>query len=78
MGAFFEAHIEQRSNSLRRKEAIGIVRLGKVIRWYNIEVIGRPLQLWHHANALRKDAMLAAASDRCRNETPSRLRHENG
>ncbi|MGB3384936.1 MAG: Zn-dependent hydrolase [Marinomonas sp.] len=62
MGAFFEAHIEQGPILEDEKKAIGIVRLGQGIRWYNIEVVGRPSHSGTTPMHLRKDAMLAAAA----------------
>ena len=61
MGAFFEAHIEQGPILEDEQKAIGIVRLGQGIRWYNIEVIGRPSHSGTTPMHLRQDAMLAAA-----------------
>jgi len=52
MGAFFEAHIEQGPILETKRKPLASSDLGKVFAAYNIEVIGPPLSLWHHANAL--------------------------
>lgn len=62
MGAFFEAHIEQGPILEDEEKAIGIVRLGQGIRWYNIEVVGRPSHSGTTPMHLRKDAMLVASA----------------
>lgn len=77
MGAFFEAHIEQGPILEDENKAIGIVRLGQGIRWYNIEVIGRPSHSGTTPMHLRKDAMLAAAAIVTEMNAIA-LRHENG
>ena len=61
MGAFFEVHIEQGPILEDEKKSIGVVRLGQGIRWYNIEVTGRPSHSGTTPMHLRKDAMLTAA-----------------
>lgn len=77
MGAFFEAHIEQGPILEDEEKAIGIVRLGQGIRWYNIEVVGRPSHSGTTPMHLRKDAMLAAAAIVTEMNAIA-LRHENG
>ncbi|REG84274.1 Zn-dependent hydrolase [Marinomonas pollencensis] len=77
MGAFFEAHIEQGPILEDEKKAIGIVRLGQGIRWYNIEVVGRPSHSGTTPMHLRKDAMLAAAAIVTEMKAIAD-RHENG
>ena len=77
MGAFFEAHIEQGPILEDEEKAIGIVRLGQGIRWYNIEVVGRPSHSGTTPMHLRKDAMLAASAIVTEMNAIA-LRHENG
>ena len=77
MGAFFEAHIEQGPILEDEKKSIGIVRLGQGIRWYNIEVVGRPSHSGTTPMHLRKDAMLAAAAIVTEMQAIAN-RHENG
>lgn len=77
MGAFFEAHIEQGPILEDEEKAIGIVRLGQGIRWYNIEVVGRPSHSGTTPMHLRKDAMLTAAAIVTEMNAIA-LRHENG
>ncbi|MFT2098548.1 Zn-dependent hydrolase [Marinomonas sp. 2405UD66-6] len=77
MGAFFEAHIEQGPILEDEKKSIGIVRLGQGIRWYNVEVIGRPSHSGTTPMHLRKDAMLAASAIVTEMNAIA-LRHENG
>ncbi|MBU1466544.1 MAG: M20 family metallo-hydrolase, partial [Gammaproteobacteria bacterium] len=77
MGAFFEAHIEQGPILEDEEKAIGIVRLGQGIRWYNIEVVGRPSHSGTTPMHLRKDAMLAASAIVTEMNTIAH-RHENG
>lgn len=77
MGAFFEAHIEQGPILEDEEKAIGIVRLGQGIRWYNIEVVGRPSHSGTTPMHLRKDAMLAAAAIVTEMNAIA-LHHENG
>ena len=77
MGAFFEAHIEQGPILEDEEKAIGIVRLGQGIRWYNIEVVGRPSHSGTTPMHLRKDAMLAAAAIVSEMNAIAN-RHENG
>lgn len=48
IGAFFEAHIEQGPILEDEEKAIGVVRLGQGIRWYNVEVQGvNPILVQH-------------------------------
>ena len=61
VGAFFEAHIEQGPILEDADKAIGIVRLGQGIRWYNIEVTGQESHSGTTPMYLRKDAMVATA-----------------
>ncbi|NVK27942.1 MAG: Zn-dependent hydrolase [Flavobacteriia bacterium] len=77
MGAFFEAHIEQGPILEDEEKAIGIVRLGQGIRWYNVEVVGRPSHSGTTPMHLRKDAMLAASAIVTEMNAIA-LRHENG
>ncbi|WP_417537585.1 Zn-dependent hydrolase [Marinomonas sp.] len=77
MGAFFEAHIEQGPILEDEEKAIGIVRLGQGIRWYNIEVVGRPSHSGTTPMHLRKDAMLVASAIVTEMNAIA-LRHENG
>ncbi|MGO2512840.1 Zn-dependent hydrolase [Marinomonas polaris] len=77
MGAFFEAHIEQGPILEDEEKAIGIVRLGQGIRWYNIEVVGRPSHSGTTPMHLRKDAMLAASAIVTEMNAIAN-RHENG
>ncbi|MEP0071107.1 MAG: Zn-dependent hydrolase [Marinomonas sp.] len=77
MGAFFEAHIEQGPILEDEKKSIGIVRLGQGIRWYNVEVIGRPSHSGTTPMHLRKDAMFAASAIVTEMNAIA-LRHENG
>lgn len=77
MGAFFEAHIEQGPILEDEEKAIGIVRLGQGIRWYNIEVVGRPSHSGTTPMHLRKDAMLAASAIVTEMNAIAH-RHENG
>ncbi|QUX93369.1 Zn-dependent hydrolase [Marinomonas sp. A3A] len=77
MGAFFEAHIEQGPILEDEEKAIGIVRLGQGIRWYNIEVVGRPSHSGTTPMHLRKDAMLTATAIVTEMNAIA-LRHENG
>ncbi|PJE55845.1 Zn-dependent hydrolase [Marinomonas sp. BSi20584] len=77
MGAFFEAHIEQGPILEDEEKAIGIVRLGQGIRWYNIEVVGRPSHSGTTPMHLRKDAMLAASAIVTEINAIAN-RHENG
>tara|TARA_B100000470_G_scaffold35939_4_gene25202 strand:+ start:8493 stop:9767 length:1275 start_codon:yes stop_codon:yes gene_type:complete len=60
IGAFFEAHIEQGPILEDEEKAIGVVRLGQGIRWYNVEVQGRESHSGTTPMHLRKDAMVAA------------------
>lgn len=77
LGAFFEAHIEQGPILEDEEKMIGVVRLGQGIRWYNIEVVGRPSHSGTTPMHLRKDAMLAAAAIVTEMEAIAN-RHENG
>ena len=77
MGAFFEAHIEQGPILEDEEKSIGIVRLGQGIRWYNVEVIGRPSHSGTTPMHLRKDAMFAASAIVTEMNAIA-LRHENG
>lgn len=77
MGTFFEAHIEQGPILEDEEKAIGIVRLGQGIRWYNIEVVGRPSHSGTTPMHLRKDAMLAASAIVTEMNAIAH-RHENG
>ncbi|WOD08594.1 Zn-dependent hydrolase [Marinomonas sp. GJ51-6] len=77
MGAFFEAHIEQGPILEDEKKSIGIVRLGQGIRWYNVEVVGRPSHSGTTPMHLRKDAMFAASAIVTEMNAIA-LRHENG
>lgn len=77
MGAFFEAHIEQGPILEDEEKSIGIVRLGQGIRWYNIEVVGRPSHSGTTPMHLRKDAMLVASAIVTEMNAIA-LRHENG
>jgi N-carbamoyl-L-amino-acid hydrolase len=61
VGAFFEAHIEQGPILEDEEKMIGVVRLGQGIRWYNIEVFGRPSHSGTTPMHLRKDAMLVSS-----------------
>jgi beta-ureidopropionase / N-carbamoyl-L-amino-acid hydrolase len=77
MGAFFEAHIEQGPILEDEEKAIGIVRLGQGIRWYNIKVVGRPSHSGTTPMHLRKDAMLTASAIVSEMNAIAN-RHENG
>ncbi|MEO9275194.1 Zn-dependent hydrolase [Marinomonas sp. 5E14-1] len=77
MGAFFEAHIEQGPILEDEEKSIGIVRLGQGIRWYNVEVVGRPSHSGTTPMHLRKDAMFAASAIVTEMNAIA-LRHENG
>lgn len=61
VGAFFETHIEQGPILEDEEKMIGVVRLGQGIRWYNIEVCGRPSHSGTTPMHLRKDAMVPAS-----------------
>ncbi|TBR44959.1 Zn-dependent hydrolase [Marinomonas agarivorans] len=77
LGAFFETHIEQGPILEDEDKMIGVVRLGQGIRWYNIEVEGRPSHSGTTPMHLRKDAMLAASLIVAEIEAIA-LRHDNG
>jgi beta-ureidopropionase / N-carbamoyl-L-amino-acid hydrolase len=77
IGAFFETHIEQGPILEDEKKMIGVVRLGQGIRWYNIEVEGRPSHSGTTPMHLRKDAMLATSLIVAEMENIAH-RHENG
>ncbi|TDO95770.1 Zn-dependent hydrolase [Marinomonas balearica] len=77
IGAFFEAHIEQGPILEDENKAIGVVRLGQGIRWYNVEVNGRESHSGTTPMHLRKDAMVPASLIIAELEQIA-LRHENG
>ena len=69
IGKFYETHIEQGPILEDKDKAIGVVRLGQGIRWYNITITGRESHAGSTPMPLRADAMVAAANIVCEIES---------